>query len=141
MPIELSGKYWLTAEIKEVSGLSASKFFRRLNETPGVLKLGSTYLIPDDVVPFFLNDEEKYSYQSKTVANICHSTKQLISEIIKCGFPATQKDGIFYIKKLHTSPLKKAIAEIRKRDGKASKLKAQEIADLAKKYLIEAKHD
>lgn len=79
MEITLNGKYWTSAHIQKVYGLSAPHVYRALNPILGkMVKVGRSYLIPEKYVRLVFGEIPDSVPQKKdTVA---------ISSLIKAGY-------------------------------------------------------
>lgn len=142
MAIDLSGKYWRIPELEKKFDAPYTKILSIVSGMDGVIKVGMAYLIPDKLLPSLAL---KLKRKNKSLVSIPHASYkvragvQVIKAVIDCGFPAKSVNGDFLIRREHLPALKKAVDKIREDDGIVSYLRAQDIADLAKSYMEEAK--
>lgn len=88
MALNLSGKYWQISELEKKLGVPAQKIYPILNSMNGVIRVGYSYLMPDNLMPYLKKQLEKKKYYSiTTVARLIGSNPETVKLFIANGLP------------------------------------------------------
>lgn len=137
MALNLSGKYMTVNELERLLGKSAWSLYPILNSMQGVVKIGSSYLIPEALLPELRHKVALIdSHALATAAARVGVNQCFLNDMANSGLPFLRdQHGNTRIRKQDIPAIKKAVKLLKGKYGALGSEHIKEAADLAIEFI------
>lgn len=137
VPVYLNGLFWTVHELARYQNVSVCTLHSRLENYDGIMKVGQTRLIPDDIAQEIISGVESSLHYMRAARHLGCSGPTLLT-LMRMGLPHDKiKEKMPAIHREDMNVIRKIITDVKGDDLTLTKKKFQEVVDKARKKIAE----